>query len=84
MKNTKVYAYPVSSAQHRLWILSKFDKVNTAYNITGVLKVTGQIDLQIFKTAINTIVERHETLRTTFKEVDGEIKQLIHEEIEFK
>lgn len=84
MKLTNVYAYPVSSAQHRLWILSKFDKVNTAYNITGVLRVKGKIEIDLFKTAIRTIIQRHETLRTIFKVVDGDIQQLIHEEIEFE
>lgn len=84
MKKDNIYAYPVSSAQHRLWILSKFGKVKTAYNITGILKVTGQINTEIFKTAIYTIIQRHETLRTIFKETNGEIQQLIHEEFEFE
>jgi amino acid adenylation domain-containing protein len=84
MEKINVYAYPVSSAQHRLWILSKFEKVSTAYNITGILKVSAEININVFKEAIRTIIQRHETLRTIFKEVDGEIRQLIYEEIEFK
>lgn len=84
MEAVKVYAYPVSAAQHRLWLLSKFGKANAAYNITGVLKVSANLDTEAFKLAILKVIERHEALRTTFKEVDGKVRQLISEEIEFE
>lgn len=81
MINTKkTYVYPISSAQHRLWLLSKFSKANAAYNMTGILKINGNINIDVFEKCIRKIVHRHETLRTSFKEIDGEIKQLITED----
>ncbi len=83
MKDIKAYAYPISSAQHRLWLLSKFDRISTAYNITGILKISRDVNIEILKESILLIIDRHETLRTTFREVKGEVKQVIHERISF-
>jgi len=40
--------------------------VNTAYNIAGGLRLTGQLDLTALRLALNRIIARHEILRTTF------------------
>jgi NRPS condensation-like uncharacterized protein len=78
--STAVYAYPISTLQKRIWILSKFGKTSAAYNMTGVLKLDGPLNIDIFQQCVNHIVNRHETLRTVFKDIDGEIKQLINED----
>jgi len=61
----------VSSAQRRLWVLSRFDGANEAYNIPQVVRLEGILDEQVFSKAYRALLRRHEVLRTIFTE-DGE------------
>lgn len=78
--------YPLSSAQRRLWILSQFEEQSIAYNIPSQTVLGGSCDIESFKKAIDSVIERHEILRTVFREVEnGDIRQFIipHEELNF-
>ncbi|HXP70341.1 MAG TPA: amino acid adenylation domain-containing protein, partial [Candidatus Dormibacteraeota bacterium] len=69
---------PLSHAQERLWFLDQLEeKTSTAYNMPAALRLRGELDREAVVRAINTIVERHESLRTHFAEVDGEPSQVI-------
>ena len=68
---------PVSYSQQMLWTLDQMEAGNTAYNITTVVRLTGQLDITALKRALDEIVDRHEVLRTTFSEIDGEPVQVI-------
>lgn len=79
--------YPISDGQRRLWVLSQFDEGSTAYNMSGSIHLDQNINLDCFKRAIDATIQRHEILRTVFKENDdGEVKQFIlrHSEVDFK
>ena len=76
--------YALSPAQKRMYILNRMEKESTSYNITGVGIIEGRLDPQRFEEAFRKIIERHESLRTTFHVVDGEPMQKIHKEVEFK
>lgn len=69
--------YATSHAQKRLWILNQYEENQVAYNISGAYRFTG-LDKDVFTRTMNTIVDRHESLRTTFITVDGEPRQKIH------
>jgi polyketide synthase PksJ len=70
--------YPISHAQKRLWILSQFDTESVAYNVPAQIPLEGAIDREAFISAINSTIERHESLRTVFIENDeGEVRQRI-------
>ncbi len=69
--------YPLSNAQQRLWVLSQFQEGSAAYNIPYTVPIQIE-DLELFKKAIYAVVDRHEVLRTIFKEnAAGEIRQWI-------
>lgn len=71
-------SYPISNAQHRLWILNQFESQAKAYNIFTHIELNGDYDIRSFKKAIHAVIDRHEILRTVFKEVStGEIRQFI-------
>lgn len=70
-------SYALSSQQMRLWVLSQFEAANVAYNMPGVFELKGDISPEHFSLAFGKLIERHEILRTVFREENGEIRQLI-------
>eukprot|EP01062_Namystynia_karyoxenos_P005080 TRINITY_DN11792_c3_g1_i3.p1 TRINITY_DN11792_c3_g1~~TRINITY_DN11792_c3_g1_i3.p1 ORF type:complete len:1441 (+),score=544.22 TRINITY_DN11792_c3_g1_i3:278-4324(+) len=57
---------PCSFAQQRLWLLDQLEPGNTAYNVPAAVTVTGLLDGVLLRRALQTVTDRHETLRTTF------------------
>jgi len=79
--------YPLSSSQRRLWVLSQFEEANIAYNMPWVYVFEGDLDKPSLEQAFTTLIERHEILRTIFKEdAQGQVRQWIQtvEDIGFK
>jgi amino acid adenylation domain-containing protein len=68
---------PLSFAQQRLWFLEQMGGVGTAYHIPTRLRLTGALDREALTRALDRVVERHEALRTTFTQADGEPVQRI-------
>ena len=71
---------PASHAQRRLWFIDRLEGTSTEYNSCQALRLRGRLDRVALERTINTIVERHESLRTHFEEVDGEPIQVIERE----
>jgi amino acid adenylation domain-containing protein len=69
--------YELSSFQKRLWILDQMEGGSVAYNLPGVYLVEGKPDLPALRQAFETVMARHESLRTTFVTVNGEPRQHI-------
>ncbi|MBD2502163.1 non-ribosomal peptide synthetase [Anabaena azotica] len=68
---------PLSFAQARLWFLYKLEGATATYNMTGALALKGSLNVEALKQAIGEILQRHEVLRTCFREVDGVPVQVI-------
>ncbi|MCX7920660.1 MAG: amino acid adenylation domain-containing protein [Clostridia bacterium] len=75
--------YMLSSAQKRIYIINELDGVETSYNLPMVMLIEGRLDRARVKEAFKALVKRHEALRTSFRLMDGEPVQIIHDEIEF-
>jgi amino acid adenylation domain-containing protein/non-ribosomal peptide synthase protein (TIGR01720 family) len=71
------YRMPLSFAQRRLWFLDQWEPDSAMYNIATATKITGDLNVPFIKMAINKVVQRHESLRTTFDSVDGQPFQVI-------
>ncbi|HVV73605.1 MAG TPA: condensation domain-containing protein, partial [Verrucomicrobiae bacterium] len=66
-----------SFAQQRLWFLSQLEGVSEAYHIPLSVRLKGALDEGALVRALDSLVMRHEALRTTFYTIDGEVYQKI-------
>ncbi len=62
---------PLSFAQRRLWFLHKVEPGLTAYNMPEVYRIHGALNVVALEAALGAMIERHESLRTIFIEIDG-------------
>ncbi|SES14724.1 non-ribosomal peptide synthase domain TIGR01720/amino acid adenylation domain-containing protein [Lentzea xinjiangensis] len=69
---------PLSFPQQRLWFLDSFQPGGSGYNSALALRLTGRLDVTALTTALNGLVARHESLRTTLDEVEGVGVQVVH------
>lgn len=68
---------PTSFGQQRLWFLQELDPDSYAYNIPGAVRIYGPLDASALDRTLQTMVQRHETLRTSFELVEGSLVQVI-------
>ncbi|HBH61238.1 MAG TPA: non-ribosomal peptide synthetase, partial [Nitrospiraceae bacterium] len=68
---------PLSFAQQRLWIHEELEP-NTPNNISSAVRILGGLKLDVLQSALDTIIERHEILRTTYTVVSGEPVQIVN------
>ena len=69
--------YPLSSSQERFWFLNQLNPGNPAYHERGAVQITGLLDVALLEQSIVEVMKRHETLRTHFAIVDGQLSQVI-------
>jgi amino acid adenylation domain-containing protein len=70
-------ALPLSFAQERLWFIDRLEPGSAVYNMPRALRLGGALDERALERALGEIVRRHESLRTTFAEVDGSPVQVV-------
>ncbi|NKY51767.1 non-ribosomal peptide synthetase [Nocardia vermiculata] len=69
---------PLSLAQQRLWILNRFAEHAGAYNMPLAVELTGPLEVEMLRAALVDVLERHESLRTTFPDSPTGPVQVIH------
>ncbi len=78
----ETYVAPTSFAQERLWFLDQFEPNSSLYNITIAMRATGKLSIGALQNSINTLISRHETLRTIFGSESGHPIQMIYEKLQ--
>ena len=71
-------SYPLSFAQQRLWFLDRFKGSSAEYNLAQLYPLKGKLNKLAMAKAINSIVARHDSLRTCFKETYSGASQVIY------
>ncbi|WP_420127102.1 non-ribosomal peptide synthase/polyketide synthase [Longimicrobium sp.] len=68
---------PLSFAQQRQWFIDQMEGAGAAYHVAWRVRLRGPLDPRVLERALQRIVARHESLRTTFPAVQGEPRQRI-------
>jgi amino acid adenylation domain-containing protein len=68
---------PLSFNQQQFWLLDQASPDPSAYNVQTALRLAGPVDVNKLQCAIDTIVSRHEILRTNIVIHDGSPAQTI-------
>jgi myxalamid-type nonribosomal peptide synthetase MxaA len=76
-----VFVLPASFAQQRLWFLEQWEP--GVYNISLAVGMSGDLDMTAMEYAFREIIQRHESLRTTFNMVDAHLLQVISPHMPF-
>ena len=67
----------LSYAQRRMWFLWQLDPDSGAYNLPGAVRLSGVLDIAALEQAFASLVARHETLRTVFRQnADDSLEQV--------
>src|SRR5690625_3655798 len=74
--------YDLSYAQKRVFILETIEKQRGLYNIVGAWDMQGMVDLDVLSRAVKMLTKRHPMLRTTFEDIDGKPKMVVHDEMD--
>nr|WP_260866418.1 non-ribosomal peptide synthetase/type I polyketide synthase [Paenibacillus xylanexedens] len=75
--------YQTSSAQRRMFVVHEWLKgESTAYNLASSYRLRGELDTARFIAVMDALVQRHEAFRTRFEMVEGELVQIIEEQVE--
>jgi amino acid adenylation domain-containing protein len=70
--------FPLSYAQERLWFLDQMEGESSAtYNIATAVRLHGALYVTALKRSLDEVYERHSSLRTSFRTIDGEAVQHI-------
>lgn len=67
----------LSHSQQRMWLIQSLDPQNSAYNMSVAIRLRGRLDVSALGEALDEMRRRHENLRSTFIQVDDEVRQHI-------
>ncbi|MET0401709.1 MAG: amino acid adenylation domain-containing protein, partial [Cystobacter sp.] len=75
--------HQLSFAQQRLWFLSQLEPGSPLYNIAGVARLRGNLEVATLSRVLELQVARHEVFRTSFAAVDGVPRATVAEHVPF-
>ncbi|ATB34301.1 non-ribosomal peptide synthetase [Melittangium boletus] len=73
----------LSFAQQRFWFLNELNPEDSSYNVHYALRLDGHVDVARLEKSLRAVMQRHESLRTSFFTVEGVPYQRIHEQVGF-
>lgn len=73
--------YPLSPSQRRLYLMQQWNPAMVAYNETEIFRLSGPVNESKVKAALQALVNRHESLRTTFHLLEGLERQVVADNV---
>ncbi len=78
-KHEKRSHYGQSDAQKRLWLIENLDPGNATYNMPFAFRLRASLNIDLLEKSFNSVIARHEILRTIFDSIDEEPVQIIQD-----
>jgi amino acid adenylation domain-containing protein/non-ribosomal peptide synthase protein (TIGR01720 family) len=69
---------PASDQQRTKWVFDRFETERSVHNTPAVLRIHGTLNRGALERGMNEILRRHDVMRTTLRESDGTLLQVIH------
>lgn len=76
---TRSYDIGFTHNQKALWTLYQIDPASSAYNVAFALRFDESLDINRLEKSLDTVLERHESLRATFSMIDDKFIQNFNE-----
>ncbi|MCU0289995.1 MAG: condensation domain-containing protein, partial [Acidobacteria bacterium] len=76
--------YPLTSTQERIFVLQQMDKDGITYNMPSSWILMGALDWSKLENTFTQLIQRHESLRTSFHILNNETLQRIHPHVSFE
>jgi amino acid adenylation domain-containing protein len=70
--------HPLSYGQQAWWFLYQFDKQSAACNVAFAARIRSEVDAAALTRSFQSLIDRHASLRTTYKLRDGKPVQIVH------
>ncbi len=80
-KTAKKDSYPMSAAQKRMYLVQQMEPNGISYNLPLFWHLEGDVHPEVFRTALQAMLDRHEILRTSFHLINGEAIQTVHDNV---
>ncbi|WP_394555355.1 hypothetical protein C1N61_27555 (plasmid) [Priestia aryabhattai] len=68
---------PASYQQEQLWFIDSLAAGDNQNNVSALITLTGELNVGKLEESLNTIIKRHESLRTHFIDEEGVVKQVV-------
>lgn len=73
----ELFTLPASVVQERFWLLAKLDPSSPKFHMRATVRLTGSLSQDALERSFQSLVDRHEILRTNFAEEGGGLAQVI-------
>jgi amino acid adenylation domain-containing protein/thioester reductase-like protein len=73
--------HPLTHNQQAMWLLDQLMPDGISFNVSGAVRLLGALDRDAMRRSLAALMERHAVLRTTFKVVEGDPIQQVHEQL---
>ncbi len=70
---------PLSPLQERIWFMEQLNTGLPVYNESEAVRLYGDLNVDALERGLNTVIARHEMLRTTIQTIDGQPMGIVHE-----
>ena len=80
MSQNNVEGFRLSPQQRHVWSLQQVSAF-PIYQVLSTISIKGNLSAEILERAFADVVRRHEPFRTHFLNVDGELRQIIKDDI---
>ena len=71
--------YELTPSQFNIWLASQQKNMSIAYNMFAAFSLEGNVEIAKIESAINTVIQKYEILRTNFIEINGIVYQKIND-----